>query len=92
MKHVTPAGLDELEGVLSELRRVDGLTEKKRGVFYRGSRAFLHFHEDSTGMYADVRVDTEFERLRVTTKAERRRLLSVVRSAARRAGAPPSSR
>ena len=83
MKHVTPAGLDELEEVLSELRRVDGLTEKKRGVFYRGSRAFLHFHEDPTGMYADVRVDTEFERLRVSTKTERRRLLSVVRRAAR---------
>jgi hypothetical protein len=83
VKHVTPAGLDELEEVLSDLRQVDGLTEKKRGVFYRGSRAFLHFHEDPTGMYADVRVDTEFERLRVTTKAERRRLLSVVRRAAR---------
>jgi hypothetical protein len=80
---VTPAGLDDLEEVLSELRRVDGLTEKSRGVFYRGSRAFLHFHEDPSGTYADVRVDTEFERLRVTTKAERRRLLSVVRRAAR---------
>jgi hypothetical protein len=80
---VTPAGLDDLEEVLSELRRVDGLTEKSRGVFHRGSRAFLHFHEDPSGTYADVRVDTEFERLRVTTKAERRRLLSVVRRAAR---------
>lgn len=84
MKHVTPAALDELEETLRELRRVDGLTEKNRGVFYRGSRAFLHFHEDPTGLYADVRVDTEFERLRVTTKTERRRLLSVVRKAARR--------
>lgn len=84
MKHVSPAGLDELEGLLRELRSVDGLTEKKRGVFYRGSRAFLHFHEDTSGLYADVRVDTEFERVRVTTKAERRRLLSVVRRAARR--------
>jgi hypothetical protein len=83
VKHVTPAGLDELEEVLSDLRQVDGLTEKKRGVFYRGSRAFLHFHEDPTGTYADVRVETDFERLRVTTKAERRRLLSVVRRAAR---------
>jgi hypothetical protein len=82
VKHVTPAGLDDLEQVLSELRRIDGLSEKKRGVFYRGSRASLHFHEDPSGTYADVRVDTEFERFRVTTKAERRRLLSVVRRAA----------
>lgn len=84
MRHVSTAGLDELHDLLLELRRVDGLQEKKRGVFYRGSRAFLHFHEDPTGLYADVRLDAEFERMRVTTKAERKRLLSVVRAAARR--------
>ena len=84
MKHVSTAGLDELDGLLLELRRVDGLTEKKRGVFYRGSRAFLHFHEDPSGWYADIRVDAEFERMRVTTKAERKRLLSVARAAVRR--------
>ena len=85
MKHVTDAGLDELDGLLVDLRGVDGLREKSRGVFYRGSRAFLHFHEDPTGLYADVRVDgAEFERMRVTTKAERERLLSRVRSALRR--------
>ena len=84
MKHVSTAGLDELDDLLLELRRVDGLTEKKRGVFYRGSRAFLHFHEDPSGWYADIRVDAEFERMRVTTKAERKRLLSVARAAVRR--------
>ena len=84
MRHVTAAGLDVLDDVLSELRGVDGLTEKSRGVFYRGSRAFLHFHEDPSGLYADVRLDADFERMRVTTKAERKRLLSVVRVAALR--------
>ena len=84
MKHVSTAGLDELDDLLLKLRRVDGLTEKKRGVFSRGSRAFLHFHEDPSGLYADIRIDGEFERMRVTTKAERKRLLSVARAAARR--------
>ena len=84
MKHVSTTGLDELDDLLLELRRVDGLTEKKRGVFSRGSRAFLHFHEDPTGLYADVRIDSDFERMRVTTKAERKRLLSVARAAVRR--------
>ena len=85
MKHATNAALDELDGVLADLRRVDGLVEKTRGVFYRGSRAFLHFHEDPTGLYADVRLDgAEFERMRVSTKAERQRLLSRVRAAMRR--------
>jgi hypothetical protein len=81
VKHVSTAGLDELDDLLLELRRVDGLTEKKRGVFSRGSRAFLHFHEDPSGLYADVRIDADFKRMRVTTKAERQRLLSVVRAA-----------
>lgn len=84
MNHVSSTGLDELDDLLLELRRIDGLTEKKRGVFYRGSRAFLHFHEDASGLYADVRIDAEFERLRVTTKVERKRLLSVARAAVRR--------
>jgi hypothetical protein len=84
MRHVTAAGLDELDDVVSELRGVDGLKERSRGVFYRGSRAFLHFHEDRSGLYADVRFDADFERMRVTTKAERKRLLSVVRAAALR--------
>jgi hypothetical protein len=84
VKHVSPADLDELDDVLRELHAVDGLTEKKRGVFYRGSRAFLHFHEDpTTRLYADVRVDTGFERFRVTTKAERKRLVSLVLRATR---------
>ena len=84
MRHVTATGLDELDDVVRELRGVDGLKEKSRGVFYRGSRAFLHFHEDPSGFYADVRIDADFERMRVTTKAERKLLLSVVRAAARR--------
>jgi hypothetical protein len=84
VRHVAAAGLDELDDVVSELRGVDGLKEKSRGVFYRGSRAFLHFHEDPSGLYADVRLGADFERMRVTTKAERKRLLSVVRAAALR--------
>jgi hypothetical protein len=83
VRHVSAAGLDVLDDVLRQLRAVPGLTEKKRGVFYRGSRAFLHFHEDPSGLYADIRVDVDFERMRVTTKAERKRLLSLVRAATR---------
>ena len=83
MKHVTADALDQLDDVLRRLRGLNGLREKSRGVFYRGSRAFLHFHEDRSGLYADVRLGTEFERMRVTTKAERNRLLSAVRAAVR---------
>jgi len=67
--------------MLGELRGMPGLTEKRRGVFYRGSRAFLHFHEDPSGHHVDVRVDHDFERFRVQTKAEQRRVLAEVRRA-----------
>ena len=40
-----------------------GLVEKRPGIFYRKSKAFLHFHEDSSGVHADVRFGVEFERV-----------------------------
>lgn len=81
MKHAGDAALDELEDLLSDLRRVEALTEKKRGVFYRGSRAFLHFHEDPGGLFVDVRLAGDWGRFRVTTKAERRALAARIRRA-----------
>lgn len=82
MKHASDASLDTLDGLLERLRAVPGLVEKRRGVFYRRSRAFLHFHEDPSGMYADVRLGEDFERLRVTTRREQDRLVSSVRAVA----------
>lgn len=81
VKHATAQALDRVEPLLAELRTLDALTEKKRGVFYRKSRAFLHFHEDGSDVYADVRLaGAEFERFRVSSRAEGQRLLAAVRS------------
>jgi hypothetical protein len=82
VRHARSDALDELEPLLVELRAVPGLVEKSRGVFYRRSRAFLHFHEDPSGLHADVRVGEEFERCRVETAGERKALLARVRSLA----------
>ena len=79
MKHVSPEGLDQLETLLDELRALTNLREKKRGVFYRKSRASLHFHEDESGLYADVRLDSEFERYPVSTHPAQRELVKRVR-------------
>jgi hypothetical protein len=79
MKHAGPSALDQLDGLLDELRDLPGLREKGRGVFYRGSRAFLHFHEDPSGLFADVRLDGDFERMRVTTAEEQGLLLRRIR-------------
>jgi hypothetical protein len=67
--------------LLIELRKLPQLRERKRGYFSRGSRAFLHFHEDAGDLYADVRLDREFQRLRVTTRDEQAGFLSRVRQA-----------
>ncbi len=79
MKHATPIALDALEGVLARLREIDGLTERKRGVFYRKSSAFLHFHENPAGFFADVRVGPVWERLPVNGAKERRAPLTTIK-------------
>lgn len=82
MKHATPAALDALEPLLAALRAMDGLVERSRGVFYRKGRAFLHFHEDPRGLFADVRdaAGSDFERIDVTGEPGRRHLLEAAKS------------
>ena len=76
MKHAGPEALDRLEPVLAKLRKLDGLRERKRGAFYRGSSAFLHFHEDPAGFFADLKVADDFVRFPVNSGAEVERLLA----------------
>jgi len=83
VRHATPEDLDCLEALLVGLRKLPGLRERKRGYFSRGSRAFLHCHEDAGDLYVDVRLDSAFERVRVTSRKEQDELLERVRSALR---------
>lgn len=80
MKHAGPSALNDLEPLLAQLRDLSGLVEKKRGVFYRKSQAFLHFHEDPRGLFADLRAvqGSDFERFDVTAADGRERLLDAV--------------
>jgi len=76
MKHATPAALDDLGALLEELRHLPGLVEKKRGIFYCRSRSFLHFHEDPSGLYADVRAPHgDFMRFQLVAEEDRAALL-----------------
>ena len=92
MKHATRIALDALDPLLAQLRRIDALTERRRGVFYVRSSAFLHFHEDPAGFFADMRLGPAWARLRATTAAGRRALLREVRAALRDAGTPRGRR
>ena len=83
MRHARDDALDSLEPVLVQLRELPELTERSRGTFYKRSQAFLHFHEDPAGLFADVRLvpGEAFTRMRVSTKAEQRAFMSAVRRA-----------
>jgi hypothetical protein len=80
VRHAGAAALDRLEPFLVELRGIPGLVEKKRGIFYRKSVAFLHFHEDPSGLFADVRLTDDFDRFCVESEGERATLLARIRS------------
>jgi Mg-chelatase subunit ChlD len=81
VRHATQEDLDRLEGLLAELRGLQQLRERKRGYFSRGSRAFLHFHEDAGDLYVDARLGDTFERMRVTSAVEQADFASRVREA-----------
>ena len=82
MKHATAAALDQLEPVLAEIRTLGGLREKSRGVFYFKSKAFLHFHEDPKGLFADVRDASgrDFERFCVSEADGQAALMTAARA------------
>ena len=56
MAHCPPELLDDLAGVLAEVRAWPGVVEKSPGVFYARSQPFLHFHLfEGTRRRADVK-------------------------------------
>jgi hypothetical protein len=79
MKHAGKAALDQIDDLLEQIRQHDGLKEQKRGVFYRGASAFLHFHEDPAGLFADLRGKSDWQRFPVNTPAQRRALFAQIR-------------
>ncbi|MEO8812159.1 MAG: hypothetical protein ABI376_04510 [Caulobacteraceae bacterium] len=97
MKHAGPAALDRLEPLLGRIRALGVLQEKTRGCFYLKSKAFLHFHEDSAGLFADVREENgAFQRFKVDDPGSQTDLLRRLpttgagRSGAKTPGSPRS--
>lgn len=72
MKHAGPQTPASLAPLLRRLRAMPALVERRPGVFYPRSRAYLHFHDDPAGIFADVKLDLDtFVGLRVSSAAER---------------------
>lgn len=82
MRHATPAVLDTIEPLLARLRTLP-LIERKRGTFYLKRDAFLHFHEDPSGLYADVKVAGQWQRLHADTAAQHKAVFKAAQSALR---------
>jgi len=78
MKHAGPEALSRLEPLLEKVRALGALRETARGVFYAKGRAVLHFHEDPTGLFADIRPPgaIDFERIKVDDAAGQTTLLA----------------
>jgi hypothetical protein len=77
MKHAGSAALDTLTDLLTAIRK-RRLKEPARGVFYHKGKAWLHFHEDKAGLFADIRVNDEWERMRVSAPDESANLLALI--------------
>jgi hypothetical protein len=79
VKHAGNETLAAIEPLLRQLRRRTALVERSPGAFYVKGKAFLHFHEDPAGTFADVKLDLEeFTRLRSTTQREQAALVAAI--------------
>ena len=73
--------LQELEPWLAEVRGlgIDGLVEKANGAFYQRRVGILHFHEDADGVYADVKIGGEWQRVQIDRGHGKRTVISLLR-------------
>jgi hypothetical protein len=80
VKHAGERALTTIAVQLAQFRALS-LKERSPGVFYFKSKPFPHFHEDSSGIYADLRVDVAWERFAVAESSEWRKLLKRINDA-----------
>lgn len=78
MKHAGADALVALSDLLESLRTRAALVEKRPGIFYLKGKAFLHFHEDRAGLFADLRQGGDWQRLPVNSYDERAEVLALV--------------
>ncbi|HKU97237.1 MAG TPA: hypothetical protein VJR58_18270 [Vineibacter sp.] len=76
--HAPPETLDLLDDLLIEIRARAWLVERKRGIFYRKSVGWLHFHGKPGAVHADLKVGRDWIRYPANTPGEWRRLLAAL--------------
>jgi hypothetical protein len=78
MKHAGPAALEALGDLIAAVRAHPGVREPRSGIFYRQGKAWLHFHEDEAGLFADLRAGADWQRFRVSDTGEQAALLAAI--------------
>ena len=78
MKHADIRALAAVSDLVENLRRRSVLVEKPLGVFYTEGSAFLHFHKDPAGLFADLREGVEWQRFPINSPDECTTLLAAV--------------
>jgi hypothetical protein len=81
MKHAGAETLKQIAPLLDRIRQVRKIAEKKPGIFYKGAKAFVHFHEDPQGIFADLWVSPDWQRFPVNLPAEQDLFLEAILSA-----------
>ncbi len=79
MKHATQEALTAITPLLRSLSAIEVLRERSAGTYYLKSQAFVHFHEDPAGIFADLRTSTEWRRFPVNTEKQRKAFLLAVK-------------
>jgi hypothetical protein len=77
MKHATTEALQQIGSLLGDLRRLPQMIERKPGVFYVKGKAFLHFHEDPAGLFADIKIRSDWTRFALKGAGERSAFLKL---------------
>lgn len=70
MKHASPDTIQSISKYLNNIRNIQTLKEKKEGIFYKGTLAFIHFHEDNNKIFADLKINKEWQRFSVNNDNE----------------------
>ena len=78
VKHADADALAALSGLIENLRKRNVLVERRLGIFYTKGRAFLHFHTDPAGLFADLRRGGDWQRFPVNDPEECAMLLVAV--------------
>jgi hypothetical protein len=79
MIHAKQDAFELLGPLLAELRKLD-IIEKSTGRFYIKRGAFLHFHHDPEGIFADVKCTDGWHRLPANTKREFKKIVSLAKA------------